>query len=156
MDYESLRLDRQLCFPLWAAARRVTALYRPVLEPLNLTYTQYIVLLALWERDGVTVKELGERLFLDSGTLTPVLKKLEAQGRVSRRRSEEDERLVVVSLTPEGRMLKDEAVKVPSAVASCVNLPAEDALELHRILYVLLAEDTLQRCSAGSAAEGAS
>ena len=148
MEYEALKLGNQLCFPLWAASRRVVGLYRPVLDPLGLTYTQYIVLLALWERDGVSVKELGERLYLDSGTLTPVLKKLEAQGRVARQRSVDDERMVIVSLTNEGRALKDVAASVPSQIQSCVSLPMEDAIALHRILHGLLAEETVARCAA--------
>lgn len=140
MDDQSLMLDRQLCFPLWAAARKVTSMYRPVLDSLGLTYTQYVTLLALWEADGVTVKELGARLYLDSGTLTPVLKKLEAQGRVTRARSHDDERQVLITLTAEGRELKDRAAQVPGAVASCISLPLEDAIELHRILHRLLEE----------------
>ncbi len=146
MEYEALRLDRQLCFPLWAAARKVTSLYRPALEPLGLTYTQYVVLLALWERDGVTVRELGERLYLDSGTLTPVLKKLEAQGRITRRRGQEDERLVIITLTDAGRALKDEAASVPAAMGSCLPMPAEDAIQLHRILHELLETDASCGC----------
>lgn len=148
MEYEALKLGNQLCFPLWAASRRVVGLYRPALDPLGLTYTQYIVLLALWERDGVSIKELGDRLYLDSGTLTPVLKKLEAQGRVTRQRSTDDERLVIVSLTAEGRALQDVAASVPSRIASCVTLPLEDAAALHRILHALLAEDALGSCTA--------
>jgi len=141
MEYEHLLLDRQLCFPLWAAARKVTGLYRPVLEPLGLTYTQYIVLLALWEKDGISVREIGERLFLDSGTLTPLLKKLEAQGRVVRTRSTDDERVVLVRLTDEGRALRERASHVPFDVGSCVTLPADDAIQLHRILHALLSGD---------------
>lgn len=148
MEYEALKLGNQLCFPLWAASRRVVGLYRPVLDPLGLTYTQYVVLLALWERDGVSVKELGDRLYLDSGTLTPVLKKLEAQGRVTRQRSTDDERLVIVSLTAEGRALQDVAASIPSRIASCVTLPLEDAAALHRILHALLAEGALGSCTA--------
>lgn len=146
MDHEALRLDRQLCFPLWAAARKVTGLYRPVLDPLGLTYTQYVVMLALWEQDAVSVRELGDRLYLDSGTLTPLLKKLEAQGRIVRARSHSDERLVIVSLTDEGRALKDAAADVPARVASCVDLPMQDAVALHRILHALLAHDAPGGC----------
>jgi MarR family transcriptional regulator, organic hydroperoxide resistance regulator len=153
VEYEALKLGNQLCFPLWAASRRVVSLYRPVLDPLGLTYTQYIVLLALWERDQVSVKELGERLYLDSGTLTPVLKKLEAQGRVTRQRSTDDERLVIVSLSAEGRALKDVAASVPTQIASCVTLPMEDAAALHRLLHALLADDALGSCAAGAGEE---
>lgn len=150
MEHETLRLDRQLCFPLWAAARRVVGLYRPALAPLGLTYTQYVVMLALWERDAVTVKELGERLFLDSGTLTPVLKKLEVQGRVTRRRSSDDERAVIVSLTTEGSALKNAAAHVPEHVASCVSLSLDDAMALHRILHGLLSEEAPAHCRTSS------
>ena len=143
MNDAALRLDNQLCFPLYAASRRIIKLYRPVLDPLGLTYTQYITLLALWERDGETVKVLGERLFLDSGTLTPLLKKLEAQGLIERERSHEDERNVLVRLTDRGRALKVQAAEVPAKVAQCVNLSMEDAKELHRLLHVLLSDEGL-------------
>jgi len=143
----ALLLDNQLCFPLYAASRRIIKLYRPVLDPLGLTYTQYITLLALWERDGETVKALGERLFLDSGTLTPLLKKLEAQGLVRRDRSQEDERNVLIRLTAAGHALKTRAATVPGQIASCVNLSMPDAMELHRILHLLLADDALVDCA---------
>ena len=148
MNDAALRLDNQLCFPLYAASRRIIKLYRPVLDPLGLTYTQYITLLALWERDGETVTALGERLFLDSGTLTPLLKKLEVQGLVQRERSLEDERNVLIRLTDAGRALKTQAAEVPGQVASCVNLSMPDAVELHRILHLLLADDALVECPA--------
>lgn len=148
MGGDALRLDRQLCFPLYAASRVVVRLYRPVLEPLGLTYTQYITLLALWERDGVSVTELGERLFLDSGTLTPLLKKLEAQGLVVRERDAGDERVVIVSLTGAGKALKVKAAEVPAKVASCIDLPAGEAAELHRLLHALLAASPANGCDA--------
>ncbi len=148
MNDSALRLDNQLCFPLYAASRRIIKLYRPVLDPLGLTYTQYITLLALWERDGETVTALGERLFLDSGTLTPLLKKLESQGLVQRERSLEDERNVLIRLTAAGRALKTQAAAVPGQIASCVNLSMPDARELHRILHLLLADDALVECPA--------
>jgi DNA-binding MarR family transcriptional regulator len=141
MNDEALKLDNQLCFPLYAASRRIVGLYRPVLDALGLTYTQYITLLALWERDGVTVTSLGDRLYLDSGTLTPVLKKLAAQGLVTRDRGEADERTVVISLTHAGRELKTKAAEVPAKVASCVDLSPADARELHRLLQALLGPD---------------
>lgn len=147
MNDAALLLDNQLCFPLYAASRRIIKLYRPVLDPLGLTYTQYITLLALWERDGETVKALGERLFLDSGTLTPLLKKLEAQGLVRRDRSQEDERNVLIRLTAAGHALKTRAATVPGQIASCVNLSMPDAMELHRILHLLLADDALVDCA---------
>lgn len=139
MTYEQLKLDNQLCFPLYACSRHITRLYTPVLEPLGLTYTQYITLLVLWEKNGLTVKDLGEKLFLDSGTLTPLLKKLEAQGLVQRKRSENDERSVIVTLTEKGTNLKETAASIPDKIASCVNLPEKDARELYRILYLILA-----------------
>jgi len=148
MNDAALKLDNQLCFPLYAASRRIIKLYRPVLDPLGLTYTQYITLLALWERDGESVSALGERLFLDSGTLTPLLKKLEAQGLVRRDRSPQDERNVLIRLTDAGRDLKIQAAEVPAKIASCVNLSMPDAVELHRILHLLLADDAMTECPA--------
>jgi DNA-binding MarR family transcriptional regulator len=110
-------LDEQLCFALYSASRALTRAYAPLLEPLGLTYPQYLVLLVLWERDGVPVKQLGERLALDSGTLTPLLKRLAAQGLVERRRGEDDERVVRIHLTPAGRALRSKARKVPVELA---------------------------------------
>ena len=106
MADEALRLDNQLCFPLYAASRRIISAYTPFLKPLGLTYTQYIVFLVLWEKDGVTVGEIGERLHLDNGTLTPLLKKMEKSGYVSRERSSKDERVVLITLTKEGKAMK--------------------------------------------------
>ena len=137
--YEQLKLENQLCFPLYACAKEIVRRYQPSLEPLDLTYTQYLVMMALWEYDEQTVKELGQRLWLDSGTLTPVLKKLEAKGYVLRRRSRDDERSVVIEVTPAGRALADRAAQVPMAVGSCVHLSAQEAVTLHKLLYRLLA-----------------
>ena len=114
---EWLALDQQLCFALYSSSLAMTKLYKPLLEPLKLTYPQYLVMLVLWERDGLTVSDLGERLTLDSGTLTPLLKRLEAAGMLARRRDDEDERRVIVKLTPSGRALKARAAKVPPQVA---------------------------------------
>ncbi|NDL67136.1 MarR family winged helix-turn-helix transcriptional regulator [Anaerotalea alkaliphila] len=141
MDYNPLKLENQICFPLYAASRKIIKLYTPLLEPLGITYTQYITLLALWERDGETVKALGERLFLDSGTLTPLLKKLESQGLVDRRRSHEDERQVFIHLTEKGKALRELALEVPHKIVSCVDMSMEDAMELYRLLYLLLKEE---------------
>lgn len=138
---QALRLDNQLCFPLYAAARHVTSLYTPYLRELGLTYTQYIVFLVLWERDGLTVSELGERLYLDNGTLTPLLKKLEAAGYIRRERSSGDERVVLISLTDEGRALRKKAEEIPLAVGSCIRLTKRDAAALYRLLYTILKED---------------
>jgi DNA-binding MarR family transcriptional regulator len=114
---DPLRLDDQLCFALYHASRAVTRAYAPLLEPLGLTYPQYLVLLLLWERDGVPVRQLGERLALDSGTLTPLLKRLEQQGIVERRRGRDDERVVRIHLTAAGRALRTKARKVPTDLA---------------------------------------
>lgn len=140
MNYDALKLSSQLCFPLYACSRKIIRLYTPVLEPLGLTYTQYITMLALWEKSGETVKVLGERLFLDSGTLTPLLKKLEEQGLIQRERSKNDERNVVVHLTEQGLLLKEKALEVPKKVASCIHLSQKDAIELHRILHLILSD----------------
>ncbi len=135
---KALRLDNQLCFPLYAAARRVVSLYTPYLKPLGLTYTQYIVFLVLWEHDGLTVGELGRRLYLDNGTLTPLLKKLEASGMIERTRDTSDERVVVITLTDAGRALEQKAVEIPLRVGSCLHLDASQAQSLYTILYQLL------------------
>lgn len=136
--YEALKLENQLCFPLYACSREVIKQYKPYLDELDLTYTQYIAMMVLWERESVTVKELGTALFLDSGTLTPLLKKMEAKGLITRRRSDEDERSLIVSLTDKGRLLREDAVDVPQKLSQCVRLNPEDAKELYRILYDLL------------------
>ena len=136
--YEALRLSNQLCFPLYAASKEVVRRYKPWLDPLGLTYTQYIAMLALWERRELSVKELGQLLWLDSGTLTPVLKKLEQKGYVARRRSGEDERSVILTLTPAGEALREAALSVPAGLGACVRLSAPEAAELYRLLYKLL------------------
>ena len=141
MDYdfhEAMKLGNQLCFPLYAASRNVINLYTPYLKPLGLTYTQYITLLALWEKDGVTVGELCGKLMLDNGTLSPLLKKMQQEGLVERRRSEEDERVVVITLTEEGRALPEKAKDIPVKVAGCVDLPPEKAMMLYSLLSELL------------------
>ena len=138
-DYrEAMKLENQLCFPLYAAAREVTGLYTPFLKPLGLTYTQYIVLLVLWEHDGVSVTEIGEKLMLDNGTLSPLLKKMEQAGYVARRRCREDDRVVEITLTEAGRALQEKAKDIPRNVAGCIELPPEKALELYTLLYELL------------------
>ena len=135
---EAMKLNNQLCFPLYAAARSVTNLYTPWLKPLGLTYTQYIVLLVLWEHDGISVSEIGEKLMLDNGTLSPLLKKMEQAGWVERRRSTEDDRVVIITLTEAGRALRERAKEVPGKVASCIDLPPEKAQTLYILLYELL------------------
>ena len=136
--YDALKLENQLCFPLYACSREVIKLYKPFLDELDLTYTQYIAMMVLWERKAVTVKELGNCLFLDSGTLTPLLKKMEAKGLISRNRDQEDERSLIVTLTAEGEALKDRALEVPEKMSQCVRLAPEEAAELYRLLYKLL------------------
>lgn len=137
-----LKLDNQLCFALYVCSKEVIKKYKPLLEPLGLTYTGYIALLALWENDNVTVKELGERLYLDSGTLTPVLKKLESAGYIERRRGEKDERTVRIILTKEGKALKEKAIYVPSSLISSIsgeNFNQNEAAELLSMLKKLAA-----------------
>ena len=136
--YDVLRLENQLCFPLYAASREVVKRYRPYLEPLGLTYTQYIAMMVFWVQKKCSVKELGEKLYLDSGTLTPVLKSLEAKGFVRRYRSAEDERVLLVELTDAGERLRDEALEVPVKVGGCVKLEPEEAAALYGLLYKLL------------------
>ena len=137
-SYDPLKIENQLCFPLYACARETIKRYKPFLDPLDLTYTQYITMLVLWEEGSVTVKALGERLLLDSGTLTPLLKKLEAKGLVARRRSKEDERNLIVTITDSGEQLKEQAKSIPAAMARCVNLEPEEAQQLYRLLYKML------------------
>ena len=136
--YEALKLSNQLCFPLYTAARKITAHYTPLLKPLGLTYTQYIVLMCLWERDGMTVGELGERLYLDSGTLTPLLKKLEGAGIITRSRNTHDERVVTASLTDKGRQLRERCKDIPTAVGSDVPLDEQESLQLYETLYKII------------------
>ena len=140
-DFERLRLENQLCFPLYACSRHVVKKYHPYLEALDLTYTQYIAMMVVWEAGTVSAKAMGERLFLDSGTLTPVLKSLEGKGFVRRRRSKEDERVLLVELTDAGRALRERAVSVPGEVAGCLSLEREEAAELYRLLYKILLSD---------------
>lgn len=136
--YDALRLDHQLCFPLYAASRAVVKMYFPYLEKIGLTYTQYVAMMVFWEEQEVSAKHLGERLFLDSGTVTPLLKSLEAKGLVVRARSKEDERVLMARVTEAGMALREQAVTIPENVASCMKLPAKDAQELYRILYEVL------------------
>lgn len=136
--YDCLKLSKQLCFPLYACSREMIKLYKPWLDELGLTYTQYITMMVLWEHHATTVKSLGQELYLDSGTLTPLLKKLEEKGLVTRRRSEQDERNLIVTLTEKGEALREEALHIPAEMTKCVNLPREDIRELYRMLYQML------------------
>ena len=137
---EALKLENQLCFPLYAASRKIVSAYTPYLKPLGITYTQYITFLVLWDEDGLFVGDICARLHLDNGTLTPLLKKMEKQGFVVRRRDETDERKVRVFLTDEGRAMKERVRDIPRKVGSCVDLDTEEARTLYRLLYKLLDE----------------
>ncbi len=136
--YEALKLDNQLCFPLYACAKEIVRRYKPFLDDIDLTYTQYIAMMVLWEEKKINVKDLGGRLYLDSGTLTPVLKRLEQKGLISRQRDDKDERMLIVSITQEGEALKEKAVEIPYKMAGCVKLDVRDAKELYEILHKLL------------------
>lgn len=142
--YDPLKLENQLCFPLYACSRNLIRHYKPFLDQLDLTYTQYIAMMILWDRKSAMVKEMGEALCLDSGTLTPLLKKLEAKGLVTRRRDERDERNLIVSLTDKGAALRQEALAVPPQISSCVNLTLEEAGCLYRLLYKMLGREVAE------------
>ena len=139
-EYSCLKLENQLCFPLYAAARKITGQYTPFLKPLGITYTPYIVFMVLWEKDKVSVGDLCTKLYLDSGTLTPLLKKMEDKGWIIRSRSKEDERVVHIQLTEEGMNLRDACKTIPAKVGACVPLNPEDAQKLYSILYQILGE----------------
>ena len=136
--YEGLRLDNQICFPLYAVSKEIVRKYRPFLDKIGLTYTQYIKMMVLWEEQSINVKDLGAELFLDSGTLSPVLKSLETKGYILRERSKDDERVLNVSLTYLGEQLKERVVDLPKAVASSINLDQKEALDLYKLLYKIL------------------
>ena len=136
--YAHLRLSNQLCFPLYACSREMIKLYKPWLDEIGLTYTQYITMMVLWEHKSMTVKMLGQELYLDSGTLTPLLKKLEDKGLVTRRRSDRDERNLIVTITELGEAMKDDALHIPGEMTKCINLPNEDIANLYRMLYQML------------------
>ena len=133
--YEALKLSKQLCFPLYACSREMIKLYKPWLDELGLTYTQYITMMVLWEHKSMTVKALGQELYLDSGTLTPLLKKLEDKGLVTRRRSDRDERNLIVTITEAGEAMKDAALHIPGEMTKCINLPREEIGALYRMLH---------------------
>ena len=137
-EIDRLRLENQLCFPLYAASREVIRRYRPYLDELDLTYTQYITLMVLWAEDGASVKALGQRLMLDSGTLTPMLKSMEQKGLVKRKRDDSDERVLRVYLTEEGRDMKARASGIPEKIGACMKLDPEEAATLYKLLYKIL------------------
>ncbi|MGN0240596.1 MAG: MarR family winged helix-turn-helix transcriptional regulator [Candidatus Weimeria sp.] len=136
--YACLELKNQLCFPLYACAKEVVRAYKPYLSALDLTYTQYITMMVLWEKKQMNVKEIGRCLYLDSGTLTPLLKKLESKGYIYRHRSKTDERNLLISITDEGMKLRDRALAVPAEMTKCIRLDADEAKELYRLLYKFL------------------
>jgi DNA-binding MarR family transcriptional regulator len=137
-EYNPLALENQLCFPLYAAAREVVKLYKPFLDGIGLTYTQYIAMMALWEHKTLNVKTLGKYLYLDSGTLTPLLKKLEKDGLLTRSRSDKDERELVVTLTEKGAALRERALEIPRKLGECMPLTIEEAGTLYTLLYKIL------------------
>lgn len=137
-NYDALKLDNQLCFPLYAVSKEIVRRYKPFLDEIDLTYTQYITMMVLWENKQMSVKELGEKLYLDSGTLTPLLKRLEQKGLLTRQRDSRDERILMVSITKSGEKLKEQAIKVPEKMMGCVPLEAEDAKELYQILHKMM------------------
>lgn len=136
--YDSLKLENQICFPLYAASKEIVRHYKPFLDKLDLTYTQYITMMVMWEHKEITVKELGQYLYLDSGTLTPVLKTLEKKGWVVRCRAKEDERVLNVTITEAGEALKEEALNIPKQMACCVKLEADEAKQLYQTLHKIL------------------
>ena len=136
--YDSLKLENQICFPLYACSREAIKQYKPFLDNIDLTYTQYITMMVLWEHESITTKELGKLLYLDSGTLTPLLKKMESKGLLTRKRSREDERNLIVTITDSGRSLKEKAVSIPEQMVQCSNLDSKDAADLYRILNKML------------------
>ncbi len=136
--FDCLKISNQLCFPLYACSKEIVKRYKPYLDPLDLTYTQYITMMVVWEDKEITVKALGDRLFLDSGTLTPVLKKLEQKGYVKRTRSKDDERNLIITLTDEGEKLKEKACSIPSQMVKCVSLDPKESRQLYDLLYKLL------------------
>ena len=140
--YDVLKLENQLCFPLYVCAKEVVRAYKPYLDELDITYTQYITMMVMWEYNELRVKEIGEHLYLDSGTLTSVLKKLEEKGFVTRRRSEKDERDLIVTITDKGTALKEKAVHVPERLGACVELDPQKAKALYDTLYEVIGKLT--------------
>ncbi len=137
--YDCLKLENQLCFPLYACSKEIVRRYKPFLDQIDLTYTQYIVMMVMWEKKEMNVKELGSCLYLDSGTLTPVLKKLEGKGYIARARSKFDERNLMLTITEKGEALKERAVEIPQKMGQCVHLEPEEAAQLYQLLHKILA-----------------
>ena len=137
-SYEMLKLDNQLCFPLYAVSREIVKKYKPYLDEINLTYTQYITMMVLWEQNEIMVKDLGTKLFLDSGTLTPVLNALEKKEFVTRKRSETDKRDVYAVITELGMALRESAAEIPAKIGTCIPISLDDAMTLYRILHEMM------------------
>lgn len=135
---DGLKLENQLCFPLYACSKEIIKVYKPYLDKIDLTYTQYITMMVLWEENNINVKNLGEKLFLDSGTLTPLLKKLESKGYIERTRLTTDGRNLILSITEKGKKLKEKAKNIPIEVGKCLNIEKEEAIILYQILYKIL------------------
>lgn len=138
MEIESLKLHNQLCFPLYACSKEIIKRYKPFLDEINLTYTQYITMLVLWEERSISLKEIGEKIYLDSGTLTPVLKKLEDLKLIERKRSLEDERNLLITITKKGEELKEKAKSIPENMQKCFDLSEDEAKTLYKTLYKIL------------------
>lgn len=136
--FDCLKLENQLCFPLYVCSKEIIKRYKPFLDKLDLTYTQYITMMVLWEKKEMNVSELGQCLYLDSGTLTPLLKKLESKGYITRKRMQSDERNVLISITDAGEKLRNQALEIPGNMAQCIKLPPNDAQKLYRLLHKLL------------------
>lgn len=136
--YDALKLKNQLCFPLYACSKEIVKAYKPYLDEIDLTYTQYITMMVMWEHKELRVKDVGKYLYLDSGTLTPLLKRLEEKGYIKRQRSPEDERDLIVTITKSGEDLKKKAVKIPEKLGACVDIDAEKAQALYSILYEII------------------
>ena len=141
--FDVLKLENQLCFPLYACSKEIVKRYKPFLDEIDLTYTQYITMMVMWQQKEINVKTLGEYLYLDSGTLTPVLKKLEAKEYISRHRSKEDERNLIITITDKGEALKNVAVRIPEEMSSCISISSDEAALLHKLLYRILNQVTI-------------
>lgn len=137
-DNEVLKIENQLCFPLYVCSKEIIKKYKPYLEKIDLTYTQYITMMILWEVKEINVKSLGDRLFLDSGTLTPLLKKLEQKEYITRNKSSKDERKLIISITPKGEELKTLAKDIPTSIGKCLNLNEKESIQLYNLLYKVL------------------
>ena len=140
MNNNILSLDNQICFPLYACSKEIIKKYKPYLDKLNLTYTQYITMLVLWENNEINVKALGEKIYLDSGTLTPLLKKLESKGYIVRLKNNKDGRNLVIRITNKGIELRDRAKSIPESIGKCINISKKDAFNLYQILHRILGE----------------